>query len=77
MQKSLAFLYTNNERLVREIKETVPFIIASQESNMENCLVVQWLGIHASTAEGAGLITGQGIKILQAVWCGQKNKQKE
>ena len=24
-QKSLAFLYTNNERLEREIKETIPF----------------------------------------------------
>ena len=27
-QKSLAFLYTNNEKLEREIKETVPFTIA-------------------------------------------------
>ena len=29
-QKSLAFLYTNNERSEREIKETIPFIIASK-----------------------------------------------
>ena len=27
-QKSLAFLYTNNERTEREIKETIPFTIA-------------------------------------------------
>ena len=27
-QKSLAFLYTNNENIEREIKETVPFTIA-------------------------------------------------
>ena len=27
-QKSLAFLYTNNEKTEREIKETIPFIIA-------------------------------------------------
>ena len=27
MQKSLAFLYTNNERSEREIKETIPFTI--------------------------------------------------
>ena len=27
MQKSLAFLYTNNEKLEREIKETIPFTI--------------------------------------------------
>ena len=30
-QKSLAFLYTNNERSEREIKETVPFTIAKKE----------------------------------------------
>ena len=27
-QKSLAFLYTNTEKTEREIKETIPFIIA-------------------------------------------------
>ena len=26
-QKSLAFLYTNNEKIEREIKETIPFTI--------------------------------------------------
>ena len=30
-QKSLAFLYTNNERSEREIKETIPFTIAKKE----------------------------------------------
>ena len=29
-QKSLAFLYTNNEKTEREIKETIPFTIAMQ-----------------------------------------------
>ena len=29
-QKSLAFLYTNNERTEREIKETIPFTIAKK-----------------------------------------------
>ena len=29
-QKSLAFLYTNNERLEREIKETISFTITSK-----------------------------------------------
>ena len=29
-QKSLAFLHTNNERTEREIKETIPFIIATK-----------------------------------------------
>ena len=29
-QKSLALLYTNNERSEREIKETIPFTIATR-----------------------------------------------
>ena len=29
-QKSLAFLYTNNEKIEREIKETIPFSIATK-----------------------------------------------
>ena len=30
-QKSLAFLYTNNKKSEREIKESVPFTIATKE----------------------------------------------
>ena len=30
-EKSLAFLYTNNEKTVTEIKETLPFTIAMKE----------------------------------------------
>ena len=29
--KSMAFLYTNNERAEREIREAIPFTIASKE----------------------------------------------
>ena len=29
-QKSLAFLYTNNEKVGKEIKETIPFTIATK-----------------------------------------------
>ena len=29
-QKSLSFLYTNNEKTEREIKETIPFTIATK-----------------------------------------------
>ena len=29
-KKSLAFLYTNNEKTQREIKETIPFTIATK-----------------------------------------------
>ena len=34
--------------------------------------VTQWLGLHASSAEGLGLIPGKGTKILQAERRGQK-----
>ena len=36
-QKSLAFLYTNNEKSEREIKESIPFIIATKR--------IKYLGI--------------------------------
>ena len=42
-----------------------------------NSLVVQWLGLGALTARGLGWIPGWGIKILQAVRCGQKKKEKK
>ena len=31
-EKSLAFLYTNNEKIEREIKETISFTIASKRT---------------------------------------------
>ena len=37
-QKSLAFLYTNNEKSEREIKESVPFTIATRR--------IKYLGIN-------------------------------
>ena len=37
-QKSLAFLYTNNEKTKREIKETIPFVIAMK--------IIKYLGIN-------------------------------
>ena len=33
-QKSLAFLYTNNEKSIKEIKESIPFTIARKELNI-------------------------------------------
>ena len=33
-QKSLAFLYTNNEKSEREIKESIPFTIATTTKNI-------------------------------------------
>ena len=37
-QKSLAFLYTNNEKIEREIKETIPFTMAKKR--------IKYLGIY-------------------------------
>ena len=37
-QKSLAFLYTNNEKTEREVKETIPFTIATK--------IIIYLGIN-------------------------------
>ena len=39
-QKSLAFLYTTNEKIEREIKETIPFTIATKR--------IKYLGIYLS-----------------------------
>ena len=40
-EKSLAFLYTNDEKSEREIKETLPFIIATER--------IKYLGINIPT----------------------------
>ena len=37
-EKSLAFLYTNNEKIEREIKEIIPFTIATKR--------IKYLGIY-------------------------------
>ena len=37
-QKSLAFLYTNNEKVEKEIKETIPFTMATKR--------IKYLGIY-------------------------------
>ena len=39
-QKSRAFLYTNNEKMEREIKETIPFTIATKR--------IKYLGVYLS-----------------------------
>ena len=38
-------------------------------------LVGQQLRPRVSNAESVGLIPGQGTKILNAMWCGQKKKK--
>ena len=39
--------------------------------------MVEWLGIHDSTARNLGLIPGWGTKILQTVWYSQRKKKKK
>ena len=43
-------------------------------TSVGNSLVVQWLGVHPSTAWGTGYIPGQESKSLHATWHGQKIK---
>ena len=42
-----------------------------------NSLLAQWLGLHASTAVGTGLIPGWRTKILKATWPRGKKKKKQ
>ena len=46
-QKSLAFLYINNEKIEREIKETIPFTIATKR--------IKYLGIYLGEGNGTPL----------------------
>ena len=55
-QKSVAFLYTNNETEEREIKESIPFTIAPKS--------IRYLGINL-TKEGLYLFRGKEIYILK------------
>ena len=43
-----------------------------KEGFLGNSLAVQWLRLHAFTAEGLGSILVQGTKIPHFVQCGQK-----
>ena len=54
-QKSLAFLYSNNEKTEREIKETIPFTIATKR--------IKYLGIYLPK-ETAGCFTERSPEAL-------------
>ena len=47
------------------------------KKQLGNSLGVQWLGLHASTAGGAGLIPGWGTKILHAMRHSRKKRKKK
>ena len=67
MQKSLAFLYTNNERSEREIKETIPFTIASKR--------IKYLGINLP--EEAKYLYLENNKILMKVIKDNANRWRD
>ena len=54
--------------------EFVTLLANAKIPNLGNSLVVQWLGLHAFTAEGLGSIPGQRTKIPQAASRGQKKQ---
>ena len=55
-QKSLAFLYTNNEKTERELKETIPFTIATKR--------LKYLGINLHKVAS---LVAQMVKNLPAM----------
>ena len=59
-QKLLAFLYTNNEKSEREIKESIPFTIATK--------IIKYLGINL-TKETKEVYT-ENYKTLMQYWLG-------
>ena len=67
-----SFFYIYNGYLwhLKETNHTVQFLL-KRKKNIENSLVVQWLGFRTSTAEGPGSISGRGIKRSQIVQCGR------
>ena len=54
---------------MHEIKDTHTHTHTTQKTQYGNSLALQWVGLHASTAEGPGSIPGWGTKILQAKPC--------
>ena len=57
-QKSVAFLYTNNEATEREIKESIPFTIAPK--------TIKYLGINL-TKEVKNLYTENYRKLMKEI----------
>ena len=55
-QKSLAFLYTNNEKSERAIKESIPFTIATKR--------IKYLGINLPAAAAAAAKSLQSCPTL-------------
>ena len=67
-QKSVAFLYTNNEAIEREIKESVPFTITPK--------TIKYLGINL-TKEVKNLYTENYRKLIKEIEEDTKKMEKD
>ena len=67
-QKSVAFLYTNNEATEREIKESIPFTIVSK--------TIKYLGIHL-TRDVKNLYTENYRKLMKKIEEATKKMEKD
>ena len=59
-----------------EEKQVLEMKRIKRQTKTRNCLVIHWLGLHASPARYMGLIPGWETKILHASWCGKKRKKE-
>jgi len=57
-------------------KPTSTIFQLKKKSGLENSLVVQRLGLHASTARSPDSVLGQEAKISQAAWCRQLGEER-
>ena len=53
------------------------FKIFSKDATQGDPLVVQWLGLHAFTAEGMGSILGWGTNLRSCKPCGMSKKKNQ
>ena len=72
-QKHCKINYNYNKQLMAK-HENVKYDIKNMKQGTS--LVVQWLRLCISTAEGAGSIPGRGTKIPHAAWHSKKKRKK-
>ena len=59
------------------VSRTRLYLICLYKENPQEFPGSPWVGLCASTVRNTSSIPGQGTKIPQATWCGQKKKKKE
>ena len=66
--------FAYDETILRNLTQATENLVS--ENGDGNSPVVQWSGLHAFTAKGAGSIPGQGTKILQDMPGAAKKKKQ-